>query len=129
MEKLIIIILFFKAFQCEAQLIIKNSIELKDTTMDRSITFEVPKGTQQFKYILTGFLTSGVFSVSLSDPDNNQKEGFQLTAEAGKTETIKPAKGEMLKTIDSPLPGIWKLNIRTRNGLGKFTYQINFIKK
>jgi hypothetical protein len=90
MKKLLLIILIFKVFQCKGQEIVKGSIELKDSTINRTITFNVPKGTTKIDYSAKGHLTEGMLSLTVTNPDGKPDGGFQLSCEPNKHGGISP---------------------------------------
>jgi hypothetical protein len=126
MKKLLIIILIFKVFQCHGQSTIKESIALKDSSVNRTITFTVAKGTTKIDYMAKGYLTRGALSVTVINPDGKQDSGFQLSCEQNKYGGIEPTKGDLENNVRSPMPGVWRLYIRVDKGSGRLSYQVNF---
>jgi hypothetical protein len=125
MKKLLIIILIFKVFQCQGQAIVKGSIELKDSTINRTITFTVPKGTTKFDYSAKGYLTQGMLFLVVMTPGGKQDGGFQLSCSPNKHGGTEPSKGELENNVRSPVPGVWRLYIRVDKGSGRLSYQVN----
>jgi hypothetical protein len=124
MKKLLFILLFLKVTQSEAQSGISKIFELRDTTFEKEITFEVLKGSLKADVLLKGLLTNGTLAVSVINPTGKNEGQFQLKTNIGTNDSEKPAKGEFSRTLKSPLPGTWKLRLKVQRGVGKFTYEI-----
>jgi hypothetical protein len=124
--KLLIIILIFKVFQCHGQAAIKESIALKDSSINRTIVLTVAKGTSKIDYSAKGYLTKGSLSLTVANPQGEQDGGFQLSCEPNKHGGTEPTKGELENNVRAPMPGVWHLNIRVNKGSGRLSYQVNF---
>ena len=125
MKKVFLLFLLFAAFQGKAQSIVKGYVRLQDSTINRSVNFEVPRGTDKLQCSLKGFLFDGTLNLELVSPEGNSEAGFGLsTSDTDKKTNTPSAMGEASKTIKSPMPGTWKLTIKSRNSNGEFTYKI-----
>lgn len=114
------------AIQAKAQ-VIKGSIDLRDSTFNRSIPFEVSAGTKSVKYVIKVYADAGEVTVSLSDPNNKKSMNVTLgtkTSSGGH----EPSKGELSDDLKPKIPGTWKFNIRAENATGTVSYQIEIIK-
>jgi hypothetical protein len=125
MKKLILLLLLFKAFQCEAQTSIKGAIEFKDSVITRTVTFKVEKGARKVGYSVEAYIKFGKLAVSLTDPNGKQHGGFELGSEPDATKKVKPSKGTIANSVDLPVPGTWLMNISVKKGTGHLSYEIN----
>ena len=126
MKKLLFFLLVLGAIQAKAQ-VIKGSIDLRDSTINRSIPFEVAAATKSVKYVIKVYADVGEVTVSLSDA--NDKKSMNVTL-GTKTNSggHEPSKGELSDDLKPKVPGTWKFNIRAENATGRIEYQIE-IKK
>lgn len=125
MKKLILFILLFRAFQCEAQSAVKGSIEFKDSVINRTISFKVEKGARKVSYTVEAYIKFGKLGVSLTDPNGKQHGGFELGSEPDVSKKVKPSKGTITNDVDLPVPGTWVMNIWVRKGTGHLSYVTN----
>lgn len=118
--------LILGAIQAKAQQI-KGSIDLRDSTITRTIPFEVAAGSKTVKYRVKVYIGTGELSVIVTDPHDKKAGGFTLGTKTsdGKTE---PSKGELGDNYSPPVAGTWKFNIRSENATGRISYQIDIIK-
>ena len=127
MKKLLFFLLALGAMQAKAQLI-KGSIDLKDSTINRSIPFEVVAGMKSVRYTVKAYLAVGELTISLTDPNDKKSTGFSLgtkTSSGGH----EPSKGEISSNdISIKTPGTWKFNIKTENATGTVSYRLEVIK-
>ena len=63
--------LILGAAQAKAQ-VIKGSIDLKDSTINRTIPFDVAAGTKSVKYLVKVYVSEGAVTVSLNDPNEKK---------------------------------------------------------
>jgi hypothetical protein len=126
MKKLLFFLLVLGAVQAKAQ-VIKGSIDLRDSTITRSIPFEVAAGTKSVKYVIKVYADLGEVTVSLSDP--NDKKSMNVTL-GTKTSSggHEPSKGELSDDLKPKVSGTWKFNINAENATGRVSYQIELIK-
>ena len=126
MKKLLFFLLVLGAVQAKAQ-VIKGSIDLRDSTINRSIPFEVTAGTKSVKYVIKVYADVGEVTVSVSDP--NDKKSMNVTL-GTKTRGggHEPSKGELSDDLKPKVPGTWKFNISSENATGTISYQIETIK-
>jgi len=126
MKKLLFFLLVLGAVQVKAQ-VIKGSIDLRDSTINRSIPFEVAAGTKSVKYVIKVYADEGEVTVSLCDP--NDKKSMNVTL-GTKTSSggHEPSKGELSDDLKPKVPGTWKFNISAENATGRISYQIEVIK-
>jgi len=126
MKKILFFLLALGAIQAKAQFI-KGSIDLRDSTINRSIPFEVAAGTKSVKYVVKAYVAVGELTVTLLDPNDKKATGFTLgtRTRSGRSE---PSKGEIFDDVNPKIPGTWKFNIRTENATGRISYQIEVIK-
>ncbi len=114
------------AVQVKAQ-VIKGAIDMKDSTFNRNIPFEVMAATKSVKYLIRVYAAVGEVTVTLTDP--NEKKMVNVTlgtkARGGGNE---PSKGELSDDVSLKIPGTWKFNIRAENATGSVSYQIEIIK-
>jgi hypothetical protein len=127
MKKLLFFLLVLGgAVQAKAQ-VIKGSIDMKDSTINRSIPFEVAAGTKSVKYAVKVYVSVGELTVTLTDPNDKKATGFTLgtsTRNGGN----EPSKGEISDNVKPKIPGTWKFNIKAENATGRISYQIEVIK-
>lgn len=126
MKKLLFFLLILGAVQAKAQMI-KGSIDLKDSTINRSIPFEVAAGSKSAKYSVKVYVATGELTVTITDPHDKKAGGFTLSTRTrdGGTE---PSKGELGDSYSPPIAGTWKFNIKTESATGRISYQIDVIK-
>ena len=126
MKKLLFFLLILGAVQAKAQQI-KGSIDLKDSTINRTIPFEVAAGSKSVKYHVKVYVATGSLTITMTDPHNKKSGGFTLDTRTrdGGTE---PSKGELGDSYSPPVTGTWKFNIKTENATGKISYQIDIIR-
>ena len=122
MKKLLFFLLVLGAVQAKAQAI-KGSIDLRDSTISRSIPFEVAPGTKLVKYDIKVYADVGAVTVSLSDPNDKKSMNVTLGTEA-RSGGHEPSKGELSDDLKPKKPGTWKFNIKAENATGKVSYQI-----
>ena len=127
MKKLLFILLILGAAEAKAQLI-KGSIDLKDSTINRTIPFEVAAGTKSVKYLVKVYVSEGAVTVSLNDPNEKKVTGFTIGTQipGGGHE---PSKGEMGDEVTPKIFGAWKFKIHTDNATGKVSYEVDVIKQ
>ena len=126
MKKLLFFLLILGAVQAKAQTI-KGSIDLKDSTINRTIPFEVAAGNKSVKYAVKVYVTTGAVTVVVTDPHGKKAGGFTIGT-ATKDGGTEPSKGELGDSYSPPVAGTWKFNIRAENATGKMSYQIDVIK-
>ena len=114
------------AVQAKAQ-VIKGSIDLRDSTINRTIPFEVTAGTKSVKYVVKVYADVGEITVMLTEPGG--KKSFNVTL-GTKTSSggHEPSKGELSDNVNVKIPGTWQFNIRAENATGTISYQIELIK-
>jgi hypothetical protein len=134
MKKLLFFLLVLGAVQVKAQAIkasintiIKGSIELRDSTINRSIPLEVTAGAKAVKYDIKVYADVGEITVTLTEPSG--KKSFNVTL-GTKTSSggHEPSKGEMSDYVIVKIPGTWNFYIRAENATGTISYQIETIK-
>lgn len=126
MKKLLFLLLVLVGAQVKAQAI-KGSIDLKDSTINRTVPFEVAEGARSVKYALKVYVSRGAVTVTITDPHEKKATGFTAGSQqpGGGHEA---SKVESSDSVSPPVAGIWKLNIRTENATGRISYQIDVIK-
>ena len=126
MKKLLIFLLALGAIQAKAQ-VIKGSISLRDSTINRTIPFDVPAGTKSVKYDIKVYADIGEITVVLTEPSG--KRSFNVTL-GTKTSSggHEPSKGEMIDNVSVKTPGTWNFYIRAENVTGTIGYEIEAIK-
>jgi len=126
MKKLLIFLLALGAIQAKAQ-VIKGSISLRDSTINRTIPFEVPAGIKSVKYDIKVYADIGEITVVLTEPSG--KRSFNVTL-GTKTSSggHEPSKGEMIDNVSVKTPGTWNFYIRAENVTGTIGYEIEAIK-
>jgi len=126
MKKLLFFLLVLGAVHAKAQ-VIKGSIDLRDSTINRSIPFEVPAGTKSVKYDVKVYADVGEITVMLTEPGG--KKSFNVTL-GTKTSSggHESSKGEMIDNVSVKIPGTWNFYIRAENVTGKISYQIELKK-
>ena len=125
MKKLLFFLLVLGAIQAKAQTlrVIKGSIDLRDSTFNRSIPFEVVAGTKTVKYDIKVYADAGEVTVSLSDPNDKKSMNVTLGTQTS-SGGHEPSKGELSDDLKPKIPGTWKFNIKAENATGKVSYQI-----
>ncbi len=110
---------------CNAQENIDKTIQLKDSTVEYSVTLKITKGIKEVNFAVIGFLSNGELSFKIADPEGKKEGGFGLVAtdDDGK---IQPGSGRMTHSVKVPIPGTWTVRIKTANATGNLTYKINF---
>jgi hypothetical protein len=126
MKKLLFFLLALGAIQAKAQ-VIKGSISLRDSTINRTIPFDVPAGTKSVKYDIKVYADIGEITVVLTEPSG--KRSFNVTL-GTKTSSggHEPSKGEMIDNVSVKTPGTWNFYIRAENVTGTIGYEIEAIK-
>ena len=126
MKKLLFFLLALGAIQAKAQ-VIKGSISLRDSTINRTIPFDVPAGTKSVKYDIKVYADIGEITVVLTEPSG--KRSFNVTL-GTKTSSggHEPSKGEMIDNVSVKTPGTWNFYIRAENVTGTISYEIEAIK-
>ncbi len=114
------------AVQVKAQ-VIKGSIDLRDSTISRSIPFEVAPGTKLVKYDIKVYAEVGAVTVSLSDPNDKKSMNVTLGTEA-RNGGHESSKGELADDLKPKVYGTWKFNINAENASGRISYQIEVTK-
>ena len=122
MKKLLFFLLVLGAVHAKAQ-VIKGSIDLRDSTINRSIPFEVVAGTKTVKYDIKVYADAGEVTVSLSDPNDKKSMNVTLGTQTS-SGGHEPSKGELSDDLKPKIPGTWKFNIKAENATGKVSYQI-----
>jgi len=127
MKKLLFFLLVLGAVQVKAQ-VIKGSMDMRDSTFNRSIPFEVTPETKSVKYLIKVYAALGEVTVTFTDP-NDKRSGLNVTLG---TQTRggghEPSKGELSDDLNPKIPGTWKFNIRAENATGSVSYKIEIIK-
>jgi len=127
MKKLLFFFLALGAMQAKAQ-VIKGSIDLRDSTISRSIPFDVTAGTKLVKYVIKVYAAEGEVTVTLTDP-NDKRSSLNVTlGTQTRNGGHEPSKGELSDDLKPKIPGTWKFNINTENATGRISYQIEIIK-
>jgi hypothetical protein len=126
MKKLLFFLLVLGAVQVKAQ-VIKGSIDLRDSTISRSIPFEVAPGTKLVKYDIKVYAEVGAVTVSLSDPNDKKSMNVTLGTEA-RNGGHESSKGELADDLKPKVYGTWKFNINAENASGRISYQIEVTK-
>ena len=126
MKKLLFFLLVLGAVQAKAQ-VIKGSIDLRDSTFNRSIPFEVTAGTKTVKYVIKVYADEGEVTVSLNDPNDKKSMNVTLGTQTS-SGGHEPSKGEMTDNVSVKIPGTWNFYIRAENVTGTISYQIELIK-
>jgi len=127
MKKLLFFLLLLGATKAKAQLI-KGSIDRRDSTINRSIPFEVPTGTKLVKYVIKVYAAKGEVTVSLSDPNDKRSSLNVSLGTKTRSGGNEPSKGELSDDLKPKVFGTWKFNIGSENATGRIEYQIE-IKK
>jgi hypothetical protein len=124
MKKLLFVIFLVKASYSDAQTTIEKFIELKDSTIAKTVTFDIKKGASIIKCSVKSFLSGGELSFKILDPEGKVEGRFWLdTINDGES---KPSSGRMTHEGKSPLAGTWKLQIQTTGATGNLNYKIYF---
>lgn len=126
MKKLLFFLLLLGAVQVKAQAI-KGSINLRDSTFNRSIAFIVTAGTKSVKYDIKVYAEVGEVTVRLTEPSG--KKSFNVTI--GTQASVRgheSSKGEMIDNVEVKVPGTWTFYIQAENATGTIDYQIEPIK-
>jgi len=126
MKKLLFFLLILGAVQAKAQ-VTKGSIDLRDSTITRSIPFEVAAGAKSVKYFVKVYVDVGAVTVTLSDPNNKKATGFTIGTEMPRG-GHEPSKGEMGDNVVPHVFGTWKFNIKAENATGRISYQVEIIR-
>jgi hypothetical protein len=126
MKKLLFFLLVLGAVQVKAQ-VIKGSMDMRDSTFNRSIPFEMTAGTKSVKYAIKVYAAVGEVTVTLTDPNDKRSVNFTLGTKA-RSGGNEPSKGEISDEMNPKIPGTWKFNIRAENATGSISYQIEIIK-
>jgi len=126
MKKLLFFLLVLGAVQAKAQ-VIKGSIDLKDSTINRSIPFEVPTGTKLVKYDIKVYAEIGEVTVSLSDPNDKKSMNITLGTQTS-SGGHEASKGELADDLKPKVYGTWKFNIGAENATGRISYQMEITK-
>lgn len=126
MKKLLFLFLVLGAVQAKAQ-VIKGSIDLRDSTITRTIPFEVASGTKSVKYFVKVYVDAGAVTVTLNDPNNKKATGFTIGTEIPDG-GHEPSKGELGDTVTPHVFGTWRFYIKSENATGRISYQIDVIK-
>jgi hypothetical protein len=126
MKKLLFILLILGAAQAKAQMI-KGSIDLKDSTINRTIPFEVAAGTKSVKYSVKVYLSLGELTVTINDPNGKKATGFTLGTKR-QDGGNDPSKGELGDSFVPKTTGTWKFSISAENATGRISYEVDVIK-
>jgi hypothetical protein len=126
MKKLLFFLLVLGAVQAKAQ-VIKGSFDLRDSTINRSIPFEVTAGTKLVKYVIKVYADVGEITVSLSDPNDKKSMNITLGTKTS-SGSHEPSKGELSDDLKPKVPGTWRFSISSENATGRVSYQIETIK-
>lgn len=119
--------LILGAAQAKAQ-VIKGSIDLRDSTINRTVPFEIAAGTKSVKYLVKVYVSEGSVTVSLNDSNEKKVTGFTIGTQipGGGHE---PSKGQMGDEVTPKVFGTWKFKIHTDNATGRVSYEVEVIKK
>jgi hypothetical protein len=126
MKKLLFFLLVLGVIQVKAQ-VFKGSMDMRDSTFNRSIPFEVKAGTKSVKYAIKVYAAVGEVTVTLIDPNDKKSVNVTLGTQT-RGGGHEPSKGEISDDMNPKTPGIWKFNIRAENATGSVSYQIEIIK-
>ena len=126
MKKLLFFLLVLGAVQVKAQFI-KGSMDMRDSTFNRSIPFEVTAGTKSVKYAIKVYADVGEVTVTLIDPNDKKSVNVTLGTQA-RGGGHEPSKGEMSDSVSVKVPGTWNFYIRAENVTGTISYEIEAIK-
>lgn len=126
MKKLLFFLLVLAAVQVKAQ-VIKGSIDLRDSTISRSIPFEVAAGTKSVKYDIKVYTAIGAVTVALTDPSGKKSVNITIGSDA-RNGGHESSKGEMIDDVKVKIPGTWKFNIDADHATGKISYEIEVTK-
>jgi hypothetical protein len=107
--------------------VIKGSIDMRDSTISRSIPFEVTAGTKSVKYLVKVYVAEGKVKVTLIDPSNKKYVDVTIGMKI-RSGGNEPSKGELSDEMNPKIPGIWKFSISSENATGTVSYQIETIK-
>ncbi|MCC8424222.1 hypothetical protein [Mucilaginibacter sp. UR6-11] len=92
MKKLLFFLLILGATTIKANAqVIKGSIDLIDSVINRSIPFDVAAGSKLVKYAVKVNLTAGEATLNFTDPNGKRAGGFTLSSKkpGGGTERSK----------------------------------------
>lgn len=126
MKKLLFLLLMLGAVQAKAQ-VIKGSIDMRDSTVNRTIPFEVAAGTKLVRYTINIYTVVGAATISLTDPSDKKT----LNVTIGNTTRGKDneaSKGELSDDLHPKIPGTWKFNFSAEHATGTISYQIEITK-
>ncbi len=127
MKKLLFFLLVMGAIQVKAQ-VIKGSVELKDSTISRTIPFVVTPQTKTVKYVINVYAAEGEVTVLLTDPNGKSSTNVTLGSQK-RGPGHEPSKGQLSEdNLNPKVPGTWKFSIRAENATGSVSYQIEVIK-
>jgi len=119
-------LLVLGAVQAKAQ-VIKGSIELRDSAINRSIPIEVPAGAKSVKYDVKVYADVGEIKVTLTEPST--KKSFNVTIGTKASSTgHEPSKAEMSDDVSVKIPGNWTFYIRAENATGTISYEFEILK-
>src|SRR5580692_2820276 len=93
MKKLLFFLLVLGTVQVKAQ-VIKDSFDMKNNTINRSIPFEVTAGTKSVKYAIKVYAAEGEVTVTLTDPNDKRSVNVKLGTQA-RGGGHEPSKGEI----------------------------------
>jgi hypothetical protein len=126
MKKLLFFLLVLGTVQARAQ-VIKGSIDVRDSTFNRVIPFEVTAATKLVKYVVKVYAATGDVTISLTDP--NDKKSLNVTiGTQTRNGGHEASEGELSDDLKPKVTGTWRFNIRAENATGKISYQIEPIK-
>lgn len=108
----------------DAQSPIEKSIPLRDSSMVRTVAFEIGGVVQTIHCSVKSYLSAGELSFKMVDPEGKTEGSFWLdTITDGKNQ---PGSGRMTHEVQAPLAGTWKLQIRATHATGNLNYSIHF---
>lgn len=119
-------LLFVLAFAVtgKAQTNFEKKINLKDSTINQTITMEIKQGVPVIRCWVNSYLSEGELSFKIYDPENKQEGGFGLDAIVDGEK--KPSSGRMTHQISAPIPGTWKIQIKVTGATGTLFYKVHF---
>jgi hypothetical protein len=126
MKKLLFFLLVLGAVQVKAQ-VIKGSIDLRDSTINRTIPFEVPSGAKTVKYDIKVYADVGEVTVTLTEPGGKKSFNVTLGTKAS-VAGHESSKGEMSDNVKVKIPGTWNFYIRAEHVTGTVNYEIEILK-
>lgn len=106
----------------ETRFSLRRDLELDDSSKAEEIDVEIQANARRFELRIQSMVTSGKLTIEIYDAKGEKKGVFSVGSESSAAIDEK-AKGQIVKSMREPEPGIWKVKLKPAKAKG--TVKIN----